>query len=155
MLALFIFFPKVISGPIIFWRDFQPQIIKRVTDIDDIIAGLEPVMIGFAKKLILADMFGSFIANIDQSASASGIDAITAWWTILLYMLQIYYDFAGYYDIAIGLGRLFGFRFQANFDFPYRSCSITEFWCRWHISLGIWFREYVYFPLGGSRRGMR
>lgn len=137
------FFPKVASGPIVLWRDFRPQIKNRRTSVDDVTAGLERIMIGFAKKLILADML-----------SMSNVDVVSAWLAALLYMLRIYYDFAGYSDIAIGLSRLFGFHFSENFNFPYRSTSITEFWRRWHISLGAWFREYVYIPLGGSRRGL-
>ena len=97
----------------------------------------------------MADSFGACIAKI----SNSGIDQITAAGSIVLYMLQIYYDFSGYSDIAIGLSRLFGFEVKDNFNFPYLSKSISEFWRRWHISLGSWFREYVYFPLGGSRAG--
>lgn len=149
------FFPKVISGPIVLWRDFQPQIAERRIELDDISSGLERVIIGFAKKLILADVFGACVADIQSNASSLGIDAVTAWGAVLLYMLQIYYDFAGYSDIAIGLGRLFGFHFQENFNFPYCSLSITEFWRRWHISLGAWFREYVYIPIGGSRLGKK
>lgn len=138
------FFPKVISGPIVLWRDFGPQLAaERRVGLEDISAGLERIMIGFAKKLILADLL---VIN-------GMVDAVSAWWAALLYMLRLYYDFSGYSDIALGLGRLLGFRFRENFDFPYRSCSITEFWRRWHISLGAWFREYVYIPIGGSRRG--
>lgn len=108
-------------------------------------------MAGFAKKVILADTFGACLAGIPLS----GIDQATALGTLVLYMLQIYFDFSGYSDIAIGISELFGFEFNVNFNFPYRSTSISEFWRRWHISLGAWFREYVYFPLGGSRSGKR
>ncbi len=146
------FFPKVVSGPIILWRDFQPQIAVRTVSLDDVVNGINRIMIGFAKKLILADLFGACIAEMNP---AFGIDVPSAWGAVLLYMLQIYYDFSGYSDIAIGLALLFGIRCKENFDFPYRSCSITEFWRRWHISLGTWFREYVYIPLGGSRMGQR
>lgn len=149
------FFPKVVSGPIVLWRDFQPQLGTRRTTLDGAVSGVERIAVGFAKKLILADMFGACVAEIDSAAAGAGIDAPTAWLAVLLYMLQIYYDFAGYSDIAIGLGRLFGFQFKENFHFPYRSRSVTEFWRRWHISLGSWFREYVYIPLGGSRLGLR
>lgn len=149
------FFPKVVSGPIVLWRDFQPQIAGRRAGLDDVCAGLERIALGFAKKLILADMFGACVSEIDYAAARYGVDVPTAWLAVLLYMLQIYYDFAGYSDIALGLGRLFGFRFKENFNFPYRSRSVTEFWRRWHISLGAWFREYVYIPLGGSRGGLR
>lgn len=143
-----LFFPKVVSGPIVLWRDFKGQIAERRVSLALISDGVTRVMIGFIKKLILADTFGACIA------SASGaIDPLTAWGVALLYMLQIYYDFSGYSDIAIGLSNILGFSVRENFNFPYLSCSITEFWRRWHISLGTWFREYVYFPLGGSRRG--
>lgn len=141
------FFPKVVSGPIVLWRDFAPQIPARRMDLDHTVRGLERLMIGFAKKVLLADQFGACIAKI----SGSGVDIVTAWGAALLYMLQLYYDFAGYSDMAIGLCELFGFEAKANFCFPYRSRSVSEFWRRWHISLGSWFREYVYFPLGGSR----
>ena len=105
------------------------------------------MMSGFAKKVILADTFGACLAEI----SLSNMDRATAVGTLILYMMQIYYDFSGYSDIALGLSALFGFEFKENFNFPYLSKSISEFWRRWHISLGTWFREYVYFPLGGSR----
>ena len=149
------FFPKVISGPIVLWRDFQPQISGRSVSAEDAAEGINRIMIGFAKKLLLADTFSACIHDMEAAAAGAGIDAVTAWGAVLLYMLQIYYDFSGYSDIAIGLGRLLGFHFAENFHFPYLSRSITEFWRRWHISLGSWFREYVYIPLGGSRRGLR
>lgn len=148
------FFPKVVSGPIVLWRDFGRQIESRQMSAELAVRGVNRICIGFAKKILLADMFGAYIAQMD-AALQWGIDAPTAWAAVLLYMLQIYYDFAGYSDIAIGLSNVLGFTFADNFNFPYRSCSIGEFWRRWHISLGAWFREYVYFPLGGSRRGKR
>lgn len=144
------FFPKVISGPIVLWKDFQPQIGTAGMRLDQGSRGINRIMIGFAKKLILADTFGACLAQI----SVDAMDPITAFGTLVLYMLQIYYDFAGYSDIAIGLSHLLGFGIKENFNFPYRSKSITEFWRRWHISLGTWFREYLYIPLGGSRRGL-
>ncbi len=141
------FFPKVISGPIVLYRDFKSQTNNRKCDIDKFSTGINLIIIGFAKKVILADSFGMCLAKF----SPYNIDSITALGSVLLYMLQIYYDFSGYSDIAIGISKLFGYDFQANFNFPYRSKSISEFWRRWHISLGTWFREYIYFPLGGSR----
>lgn len=145
-----LFFPKVVSGPIVLWRDFSKMKDDRKIKLDEISNGINRIMIGFSKKLILADTFASTIA------SASGaIDRQTAWGVSLLYMLQIYYDFSGYSDIAIGIAKLLGYNFKENFNFPYLSLSITEFWRRWHISLGTWFREYVYFPLGGSRHGKK
>ncbi len=138
--ALFItFFPKIISGPIVLWKNFQKQIGKFEFSVDQLVAGINRIIIGFVKKIILADTFGACIASI----STQGFDSITAIGVTFLYMLQIYYDFAGYSDIAIGLSRLFGFEVKDNFNFPYKSKSITEFWRRWHISLGTWFREYV------------
>ena len=141
------FFPKVVSGPIVLWKDFQQQISNRKMSLDLSVDGINLIMIGFAKKILLADVFGNCLAKI----GVDNLDSITILGTIVLYFLQIYYDFAGYSDIAIGLSKLFGFSFSDNFNFPYRSKSISEFWRRWHISLGAWFREYVYFPLGGSR----
>lgn len=146
------FFPKVISGPIVLWKDFQPQIHLRTVNDEKFVSGLNRMMIGFAKKVILADTFGAAVAGIQENLHL-GIDMPTAWGCALLYMLEIYYDFAGYSDIAIGLAEMFGFEFKENFHFPYVSCSITEFWRRWHISLGTWFREYIYIPLGGNRKG--
>lgn len=142
------FFPKVVSGPIVLWRDFHSQIRQRRISLELVSDGVSRVMVGFAKKLILADTFGACIASI-----SGGMDSATAFGVGLLYMLQIYFDFSGYSDIALGLANMLGFRFRENFDFPYLSRSITEFWRRWHISLGTWFREYIYFPLGGSRKG--
>lgn len=129
----------------------MPQIKERKASLDLAVDGINRIMIGFAKKVILADSFGKCLSSIQLQ----GIDQITAAGTLILYMLQIYFDFAGYSDIAIGVSKLFGFNFKENFNFPYRSKSISEFWRRWHISLGTWFREYIYIPLGGSRRGKK
>lgn len=148
------FFPKVISGPIVLWKDFAPQINNKKVDDKLFLDGLNRMMIGFAKKVILADTFGALVEQIQyQAFGGRGITSLTAWGCTVLYMLQIYYDFAGYSDVAIGISELFGFRFKENFHFPYISKSITEFWRRWHISLGTWFREYIYIPLGGNRKG--
>ena len=150
--ALFLsFFPKVVSGPIVLWRDFQKQIGNRSMTLNMSSSGIQLITIGFAKKVLLADTFGSCLSSI----GLTGIDSLTAAGTLILYMLQIYYDFSGYSDIAIGTAKIFGFEFKANFCYPYRSVSISEFWRRWHISLGTWFRESVYFPLGGSREGLK
>ncbi len=144
------FFPKIISGPTVLWQDFQAQLPSRKSNFDGVSDGFTRIMIGFAKKVLIADTLGSCMVNIPET----NIDAPTAWISAFLYMLQIYYDFAGYSDIAIGLSKVFGFEIKENFNFPYCSTSVGEFWRRWHISLGTWFREYVYFPLGGSRRGL-
>lgn len=146
------FFPKVVSGPIVQWKDFSRQIKSRKLNVEQFLEGLNRIMLGYGKKVILADTFGAVIANMQYKAGA-GMDMPSAWLCALLYMLQIYYDFAGYSDIALGLASLFGFSLKENFHFPYVSASISEFWRRWHISLGAWFREYIYFPLGGNRKG--
>ena len=146
------FFPKVISGPIVLWRDFNLKNRKMIPNRERIISGMNRVCIGFAKKILLADFLGETVITI-TSYITLGIDTPSAWLSVLLYMLQIYYDFAGYSDIALGISWILGFDCKENFNFPYRSCSITEFWRRWHISLGTWFREYVYIPLGGNRKG--
>ncbi len=150
--ALYIlFFPKIVSGPIVLWKDFNAQSSSRTMTLDNATRGITRVMMGFIKKLILADTFGSVLADI----GANSIDQITAFGSIILYFLQIYYDFSGYSDIAIGLSSLFGFDVDENFNFPYRATSITQFWRRWHISLGKWFKEYVYIPLGGNKCGLK
>ena len=146
-------FPKLVSGPIVLWKDFRSQLKNRRSDIDRITAGLDRIIIGYAKKVILADTFGSQIALINSAIAAGGVDVPTMWLRALLYFFQLYFDFSGYSDIAIGLCGIFGFKIKENFRFPYLSKSLAEFWRRWHISLGIWFREYVYIPLGGNRRG--
>ena len=143
------FFPKIVSGPIVLWKNFQKQLRDRKTSIDNIINGINRIVVGLGKKVLLADIFGLALSKMYLYE----IDQITAIMSFGLYMLQIYYDFSGYSDIAIGLSEIIGFRFEANFNFPYRSKSISEFWRRWHISLGTWFRQYVYFPLGGNRKG--
>ena len=147
--ALFItFFPKIVSGPISLWRDFEGELREKKITLNGFSDGCIRFMIGASKKLILADTFGMFIAN-----AANAVDVPTAWIIAGMYMLQLYFDFSGYSDMAIGLSLMFGFRICENFDYPYLSCSISEFWRRWHISLGRWFREYVYIPLGGNRCG--
>lgn len=146
------FFPKLVSGPIILWKHFQPQINARKSDITIVTDGIDRIIIGYAKKAIIADTLGTTVAQI-QSMSVTGIDRNTYFIWAFLYMLEIYFDFSGYSDIAIGLCNFFGFSVDKNFNYPYVSASITEFWRRWHISLGTWFREYVYIPLGGNRKG--
>lgn len=143
------FFPKVISGPIVLWKDFKPQCGEKTLTLDMVFEGAERIMIGFAKKLIIADTFAACIAK----TSGVAIDVPTAWGVNFLFMFQIYFDFSGYSDIAIGLGKMLGYEMKENFNFPYLSTSIKDFWRRWHISLGTWFKEYVYIPLGGSRAG--
>lgn len=145
------FFPKVVSGPIVLWRDFSKQINDRKITLSFSYEAVNRIMIGFAKKLILADTFGACIAGIPENC----LDIQSSWGVAVLYMLQIYYDFSGYSDIAIGISKLIGFEFYENFNFPYLSKSVSEFWRRWHISLGTWFKEYIYIPLGGSRKSRK
>ena len=147
----FTFFPKIASGPIVLWKDFSSQIYNRKVSVDLFYSGMNRVMIGFAKKSIIADSLGTVVQSINENTQL-GIDSPTAFLGALCYFLQIYYDFSGYSDIAIGISRIFGFDFKENFNYPYTSTSIGEFWRRWHISLGTWFREYIYIPLGGNRK---
>ena len=146
-------FPKLVSGPIVLWKDFKSQLRNRGVKLDEIAEGIDRIIIGLAKKAVIADTLGARIELINSGMAYVGVDSATLWLRALLYSFQLYFDFSGYSDIAIGLSRVFGFRFKENFNYPYLSQSITEFWRRWHISLGAWFREYVYIPLGGNRRG--
>lgn len=150
--ALYIaLFPQLIAGPIVRYETVAREINRRKETIEDFAAGIRRFIIGLAKKAILAN---SLAILADQSfgyTAFSNLTVVMAWLGALAYSLQIYFDFSGYSDMAIGLGRMFGFHFEENFNYPYTSKSISEFWRRWHISLGSWFRDYVYFPLGGSR----
>ena len=142
------FFPKVISGPIVQYKDMAPQLRERTMAPAKFGAGISMFLVGLAKKVLLADNLGATFTVISGMESMS---VGTAWLGMILYSLQLYFDFSGYSDMAIGLAKLFGFDFEKNFDYPYLSSSISEFWRRWHISLGAWFRDYVYIPLGGNR----
>ena len=146
-------FPKLISGPIVLWKDFRSQLISRESSGEQISSGIDRIIIGYAKKAIIADTFGIQIALINNGIATTGVDIPTMWLRALLYFFQLYFDFSGYSDIALGLCSIFGFRIKENFNYPYLSKSVTEFWRRWHISLGTWFREYIYIPLGGNRKG--
>jgi len=149
--ALYIFlFPQLIAGPIIRYHDIGEQIHARHTSADDVIAGLLRFSIGFAKKTLLADPIGA-VADRIFGLPAESLPVEYVWLGIAAYTLQIYFDFSGYSDMAIGLGRTMGFRFPENFNRPYISRSIGEFWQRWHISLSRWMRVYLYIPLGGNR----
>lgn len=147
------FFPKMTMGPIVRFRDFVAELTNdhAVTG-EDMDAGVRQCIHGLVKKTVLADMLGAY-ADLAFERTAQLTQA-AAWIGLLLYALQIYYDFSGYSDLAIGSARLLGVHFDQNFDHPYASHSLTEFWRRWHISLGAWFRNYLYIPLGGSRKGM-
>ncbi len=148
-LALYIsLFPQLIAGPIVRYTDVERELCKRHVGFEDVYRGFERFLRGFNKKMILANAMG---AVADAAFSASSPSILFAWLGALSYAFQIFFDFSGYSDMAIGLGRLFGFHFPENFDFPYVSKTVTEFWRRWHMTLGGWFRDYLYFPLGGSR----
>lgn len=152
-LALYIsFFPQLIAGPIVKYKDINEQLDNRVLSYEQIANGIRRFIYGLGKKVIIANTVAQCVDTIyalEYIELGGGI----AWVGAVLYTLQIYYDFSGYSDMAIGLGKMFGFKFHENFIYPYLSCSIQEFWQRWHISLGAWFREYIYIPLGGNRKG--
>lgn len=152
-LSLFIsLFPQLIAGPIIRYHTIAEQIKKRSVHLEKFTEGIQRFIIGLSKKVILANSFGE-VADAVFNLPPSEMSVVTAWIAITAYSLQIYFDFSGYSDMAIGLGKMFGFDFLENFNYPYISKSVTEFWRRWHISLGAWFRDYVYIPLGGNRKG--
>ena len=152
-LALYVsFFPQLIAGPIVKYKDISDQIDGRKMSLEKTASGIRRFMIGFGKKILLANMLGRCADHIYELTPAY-ISGGLAWTAALAYTFQIYYDFSGYSDMAIGLGRMFGFEFRENFMHPYMSGSIKEFWRRWHISLSSWFRDYVYIPLGGNRKG--
>ena len=148
-LALYIsFFPQLIAGPIVRYAEIAPQLDSRQTTLEDVSSGACRFVIGLSKKVLLANVLYELITAFQQSRDLS---VLYFWLYAVSFALQLYFDFSGYSDMAIGLGRIFGFRFSENFNYPYISASITEFWRRWHISLGSWFRDYVYIPLGGNR----
>ena len=144
-------FPQLIAGPIVQYKTVAAELSDRKVTLTDFSEGAFRFTIGLAKKVLLANQIGSLWDTISQLHQMS---AATAWLGAIAYSFQIYFDFSGYSDMAIGLGKMFGFHFLENFNFPYMSKTITEFWRRWHISLSSWFREYVYIPLGGNRKGM-
>ena len=152
-LALYIsFFPKVMMGPIESYKDFEVFINKKDLSIDNTADGIKRFVYGLSKKVIIANSM-AVIADTIFDSDISMITAGIAWIGALCYMIQIYFDFSGYSDMAIGLSKMLGFNLKENFDLPYNSQSITEFWRRWHISLSTWFKNYLYIPLGGNRKG--
>ncbi len=151
--ALYIsFFPQLIAGPIVRYREINDQIEDRRVTWDGFALGIRRFIYGLSKKVLIANVLARG-ADALYKLDIKNVTGGMAWLAAILYTFQIYYDFSGYSDMAIGLGRMFGFRFSENFNYPYLSRSIREFWRRWHISLSAWFREYVYIPLGGNRRG--
>ncbi|WMX15396.1 MBOAT family O-acyltransferase [Aureispira sp. CCB-E] len=147
-------FPQLVAGPIVRYVDINKQLVSKNISIDDFSEGIERFIIGLAKKVLIANTFAT-IADGIFALDVATISTPFVWLGIIAYSFQIYFDFSGYSDMAIGLGRMFGFRFLENFNYPYISRSIKEFWRRWHISLSSWFRDYLYIPLGGSRVGKK
>lgn len=145
-------FPQLIAGPIVRYADVQDQLAERSVTTVDFSEGVMRFVVGLGKKVLLANQMGAVWSDI--YALGGDVSALMAWTGAIAYTFQIYFDFSGYSDMAIGLGRMFGFKFPENFRYPYQSVSITDFWRRWHITLSTWFKEYLYIPLGGNRRGL-
>lgn len=146
------FFPQLIAGPIVRYETVAEEIQNRKETLNDFMDGFARFVVGLAKKVLLSNSFGILADTVfDTVGSDADVSVAFCWLGAIAYTLQIFFDFGGYSDMAIGLGRMFGFHFLENFDYPYISTSVSEFWRRWHMSLGTWFRDYVYFPLGGSR----
>ena len=145
-------FPQLVAGPIVRYEDVAHEVRSRSHTWENLARGLRRFIIGLSKKLLIADVCGGVVVQV-YGADASILDSRAAWLGAVCYLMQIYFDFSGYSDMAIGLGLCFGFHFRENFNYPYISSSIKEFWRRWHISLSTWFREYLYIPLGGNRKG--
>jgi alginate O-acetyltransferase complex protein AlgI len=146
------FFPQLIAGPIVKYHDIEAEISKRKQTPDGIAKGIRRFIIGLSKKVLIANTLAS-AADYVFGLDASGLNIYSAWLGAIAYALQIYFDFSGYSDMALGLGEMFGFHFMENFHYPYYANSIKDFWHRWHISLSTWFKEYLYIPLGGNRKG--
>ncbi len=147
-----LFFPQLVAGPIVRYKDIDQQLTKRSVNYSGIAEGTRRFIIGFAKKMIIANAAGEVADNI-YSLQPNHMHASLLWVAAIAYSIQIYFDFSGYSDMAIGLARMFGFKFLENFNFPYAAQSIKDFWRRWHISLSTFFRDYVYIPLGGNKKG--
>ncbi len=146
------FFPQLIAGPIVKYHDIENQLVERHATLEDIALGLRRFCVGLAKKVLIANTMAVTVDSL-FSADPSSVNVLVAWLAAIAYVLQIYFDFSGYSDMAIGMARMFGFHFKENFCYPYAATSIKEFWRRWHISLSTWFKEYLYIPLGGNRHG--
>ena len=145
-------FPQLIAGPIVRYRDVDRQLLSRTHTVDRFASGVRRFAVGFGKKILLGDALAAVYAYLSTAADFE-FTVLSGWLMVATYTLHIYFDFSGYSDMAIGLGRMFGFECPENFRYPYMASSITDFWRRWHITLSTWFREYVYIPLGGNRRG--
>lgn len=145
-------FPQIVAGPIVRYEDIADELENRKIDIDTIWDGILQFVAGLGKKVLIANNIGTLWDTV-KAMDLNTVPVATAWLGIAAYTLQIYFDFSGYSDMAVGMGKILGFHFPKNFDYPYESKSITEFWRRWHMTLSSWFKSYVYFPLGGSRKG--
>ena len=145
-------FPQIVAGPIVRYEDVARELESRKINFNEISSGISIFICGLCKKVLIANSVGELWTNVKEM-DYSSLPAVTAWLGIIAFTLQIYFDFSGYSDMAIGLGKMLGFNFPQNFDYPYNSKSVSEFWRRWHMTLGGWFKSYVYFPLGGSRNG--
>lgn len=152
-MAFVTLFPQIVAGPIVRYEDVQNEINERTVTEPMIAGGISRFITGLGKKVLIADNIGMLWTEV-KAMGYSQLSAASAWLGILAFTFQIYFDFSGYSDMAIGLGKMMGFNFPENFNYPYMSHSISEFWRRWHMTLGEWFKSYVYFPLGGSRKGM-
>ncbi len=150
--AFVVLFPQLIAGPIVRYTDIHRELKERKISGTDLGDGMEEFILGLAKKVLIANNVGALWTEV-EALGFNSVSTGLAWLGIIAFTLQIYFDFSGYSQMAIGLGRMLGFHFPKNFDAPYSSRSVTEFWRRWHITLSSWFREYVYFPLGGNRKG--
>ena len=146
-------FPQLIAGPIVQYSDVAVMLDERESTLEGFTEGMKRFAVGLSKKVLLANVCGLIIEELPSAAGASGMSVLGAWYISVLYSLQLYFDFSVYSDMAIGMGRIFGFTYKENFNYPYISKSASEFWHRWHISLGSFFRDYVYIPLGGNRCG--
>ena len=146
-------FPQIVAGPIVRYDDVAKELDDRSITIDLIYDGIIKFIIGLSKKVLIANSIGALWTSV-KATDIANVSVVSSWLGILAFTFQIYFDFSGYSDMAVGLGKMMGFNFPKNFDYPYLSKSISEFWRRWHITLGAWFKSYVYIPLGGNRKGM-
>ena len=154
LLLYICFFPQLIAGPIVRYGDIAEQLKSRTITLDGAMTGFRRLFIGLGKKILIADEL-AVLANVCFAHEAGNLPTAGAWLGAVAYLLQIYFDFSGYSDMAIGMGHIFGFQFPENFNYPYASLGIKDFWRRWHITLSTWFREYLYIPLGGNRKGKK
>jgi len=154
VLNYILLFPTLISGPIVRFETIREEYHERKISVDDVVEGLERFIIGLAKKVLIANQVAVIAANVFSITDLNSLNSTQVYIAVISFTLQIYFDFSGYSDMAIGIGRIFGFHFLENFNYPYIAISITDFWKRWHISLSTWFRDYIYIPLGGNRVSM-